>query len=206
VTTASALARTAVLALHYQNDVLHPQGRIRVGLQEDDPARARVIEAAARLLGHTRERDLPLIHVRIAFRSDYADLIDNCPLFRKTAELGAVQEESWGAAFFNGLEAQSNRRREYVVTHQRTSAFIGTPLELILRKHDVTNLIVAGVATHSVVEMTARHASDLGYTVTVLADACACADNRLHQASLDNMRMIAAVSTVQDAFMPEIPT
>ncbi|MPT38588.1 MAG: cysteine hydrolase, partial [Achromobacter sp.] len=32
----------AVLALHYQNDVLHPAGKIRVGLDADGEVRQRV--------------------------------------------------------------------------------------------------------------------------------------------------------------------
>ena len=38
---------TAVLALHYQNETLHPDGRIRVGLAAGDPVRERVIGGAA---------------------------------------------------------------------------------------------------------------------------------------------------------------
>ncbi|MDI9653858.1 isochorismatase family protein, partial [Burkholderia cenocepacia] len=62
------------------------------------------------------------------------------------------------------------RALDHVIHHQCTSGFIGTPLERILAAHDVRHLIVAGVATHSTVEMTVRHAADLGYRVTVAAD------------------------------------
>lgn len=202
---APATARTAVLALHYQNDVLHPDGRIRVGLASasDDPARERVIAAAGELLRGARRLGLPLIHVRIAFRPDYADLIPNCAIFRKTAEIGAVREGSWGARFYAGLEPDETRPTEFCFTHRRTSAFIGTPLELMLGRLGTRHLIVAGVATHSVVEMTARHGSDLGYEVTVAADACAAADARLHEASLTGMRLIADIGTVRSALARE---
>jgi biuret amidohydrolase len=195
----AATAPTAVLALHYQNDVLHPDGRIRVGLAADDPARRQVIDAAGTLIAGARRLGLPLIHIRIAFRPDYADLIQNCWIFRKTAEIGAVQEGTWGAAFFEGLEPDESRPNEFVIRHQRTSGFIGTPLELLLGKLGVRRLIVAGVSTHSVVEMTVRHAADLGFEVTVAADACAAAERRIHDASLDSMRLIAEVSTVHEA-------
>jgi nicotinamidase-related amidase len=204
MTSSASLRRTAVLALHYQNDVLHPQGRIRVGLDEQDPARPRVISSAGRLIDHAREQDLLLVHVRIAFRADYADLIGNCALFRKTQELGAVQEDTWGSQFFSGLEARCDRVREHVLTHKRTSAFIGTSLELLLQHEKITHLLIAGVATHSVVEMTVRHASDLGYAVTILSDACACADQKLHETSLENMRLVADVRTVDDVFPAEV--
>lgn len=196
---AARLHATAVLALHYQNDVLHPDGCIRVGLSASDPARERVIAAAGELIAGARRADVPLIHIRIAFRSDYADLVQNCPVFRKTAELGAVKDGTWGAAFYAGLEPDETREHEFVIRHRRTSGFIGTPLELMLGKLGVRHLIIAGVATHSTVEMTARHAADLGYEVTVAADACAAASAAVHDASLDSMRLIAEIGTVASA-------
>lgn len=191
--------RTAVLALHYQNDVLHEDGRIRVGFAPGDDARERVIAAACALLSGARRAGLPIVHIRIAFRRDYADLVENGPIFRNTAKAGAVQEGSWGAQFHEGLGPDDTRPNEYVVHHLRTSGFIGTPLELILAKLGARHLIVAGVATHSTVEMTVRHAVDLGYHVTVAADACAAAPHALHSASLTNMRLLAEISTVEQA-------
>ena len=47
-------ADTAVLALHYQNDVLHPEGKIRVGLDADSGARQRLLDRAAALLAGAR--------------------------------------------------------------------------------------------------------------------------------------------------------
>lgn len=199
------LSQTAVLALHFQNDVLHADGKIRVGLATDDPARARVIDAATNLLSQARGLDWPVVHVRIAFCSDYHDLIPNCAIFRKVREIDAVVEGTWGAKFFDDLGPASHRQSEYVITHKRTSAFIGTDLDALLRHLRISQLFVAGVATHSVVEMTVRHASDLGFDVTVLADACACADPLLHDASLRSMSLVADVSTVARAFEPENP-
>ncbi|QGZ65019.1 cysteine hydrolase [Paraburkholderia acidisoli] len=199
--TASAkFARTAVIALHYQNDVLDPGGQIRVGFDAAQPERAAVLDAAAALLAQARAQGLPLIHIRIAFRPDYADLLRNAPIFVRTAEAGALREGTWGAQFYPGLEPDASRALDYVLHHRRTSGFIGTPLEQILAAHDVRHLIVAGVATHSTVEMTVRHAVDLGYTATVAADACSCADRRAHEASLDAMRLIAAIATVGEIF------
>jgi biuret amidohydrolase len=191
--------RSAVLALHYQNDVLHADGRIRVGFATGDDARERVITAAGALLTGARRAGLPIVHIRIAFRPDYADLAQNCPLFLNTAKAGAVQDGSWGAQFHDGLGPDLTRPGEYVVHHLRTSGFIGTPLELILAKLGARHLIVAGVATHSTVEMTVRHAVDLGYHVTVAADACAAAPHALHDASLTSMRLLAEISTVEQA-------
>lgn len=184
-----------VLALHYQNDVLHPEGRIRVGLAANDPARERLLQAAARLLAGARERSWPIIHVRIAFRPDYADLARNTPIFRRTAELGAVREGDWGSAFFDALAPRPSPR-EFALTHNRVSAFYGTTLEPLLHLLRTREVIIAGVATHSVVESTVRDAADRGFHVRVAADACAAADTAAHQAALASMALIAEVSAV----------
>jgi nicotinamidase-related amidase len=190
-----ATAETAVLALHYQNDVMHANGRIRVGLAAGDPMRERVIEAASRLLAGARERRWPIVHVRIAFRPDYADCPRNTPIFRRTIELGAMRDGEWGTEFHQAL-APHNGPREFVITHTRISGFAGTSLEQTLRMLNCERVMVAGVATHSVVEGTARDAADRGFDVWVGADACAAADPQAHAAALASMALIATVSDV----------
>lgn len=189
------MARPTVLALHYQNDVLHRDGLIRVGLAADDPAREAVLDAAIRLLQGARARGWPIIHVRVAYRPDYADLVQNAPILRAVAASGAVQDGTWGAQFHDALQPLQSPD-EFVVTHTRINAFYGTPLDTLLRQLEARQLLIAGVATHSVVESTVRHAVDCGFEVTVLADACAAARPETHLAALDSMRLIATVTDV----------
>lgn len=190
----------ALIALHYQNDVLHPDGKIRVGMSADSPVRTSVIAAAQALLHGAREREWPIVHVRIAFRPDFGDLITNAPIFRNVAAAGAVVEGTWGAEFFDGLGPDQRRRCEFVVEHRRINAFYGSPLEEMLRVVGAQRLVVAGVATHSVVESTVRHAVDMGYVVTVAADACASAQAAEHAASLHSMSLIAQIATGEEVF------
>jgi nicotinamidase-related amidase len=185
--------RTALLALHYQNEVLHRDGKIRLGVA-DDARRAGVIAAAGRLLAAARAGGVPVVHVRIAFRADFADVIQNCALFRNVVRSGACVEGSWGAAFHDGLGPLAG---EYVIKHSRVNAFHGAPLDEALRLLDTRRLIVAGVATNSVVETTVRHAADVGYAIIVAQDACAASDPALHGASLANMALLAEVLDVE---------
>ncbi len=192
-------ADVAVLALHYQNDVLHPEGKIRVGLDGDGGTRQRLLRGASDLLRGARMGGLPIVHVRIAFRPDYADLLANCDIFRNVAAIGAVPEGQWGSAFYEGLQPLAGSAREFVVKHTRISAFYGTPLEETPRVLGARRLVVAGVATHSVVEGTVRHAADIGFNVMVAEDACASADPAVHDASLASMRLIAQTGSVAEA-------
>lgn len=191
--------RAVLLALHYQNEVLHPEGRIRVGLDGASPARAAVIGAAEQLLAVARARAIPVVHVRVAFRPDYADLRTNAPIFRNVAALGAVREGSWGAAFYDTLAPREDDPAEFVVTHKRINGFYESSLETVLRALAATRLLVAGVATHSVVESTVRHAADMGYEVAVVAPACAAANPGAHAAALASMALVATICDDIDA-------
>ncbi|HUH87414.1 MAG TPA: isochorismatase family cysteine hydrolase [Pusillimonas sp.] len=186
-------AQTALLALHYQNDVLHSKGKIRVGIAADSPERGRLIAAGEALLGFARARSMPVVHVRVAYRPDGADIITNAPIFRNVAKIGAVQEGSWGAQFYDSLAPVPDSTREFVVKHSRINAFFGSQLEEVLRVLGVSQLLVAGVATHSVVESTVRHAVDMGFEVSVAADACSAADPAVHRAALQSMSVIAQI-------------
>jgi len=190
--------RTALLALHYQNDVLHAHGKIRLGLAGDGAQRERLVGCAGALLAGARARDWPIFHVRVAFRPDGGDIVQNCAIFRAVAANGAVREGSWGARFFDSLAPDAQRTAEHVVTHRRINAFYDSALEAGLRECRPQRLVVCGVATHSVVESTVRHAADMGYDVWVAADACAAADPAAHAASLASMGLIATVCTGPD--------
>ena len=187
----------AVLALHYQNDVLHPEGKIRLGLAHE-AQRKSLLEAAAGLLEGARRRRWPIVHVRIAFRHDYADCPRNMPIMRRAAELNAVRDGHWGSEFMSGLEPQDSPS-EFVVTHGRVSAFAGTALAHLLRDCGTRRLLVGGVATHSVVEGTVRDAADQGFDVWVAQDACAAADPIAHDAALKSMSHVSTLSTVLEA-------
>lgn len=193
-------AAVAVLALHYQNEVLHAEGRIRVGLAGDETQRTRVIAAASRMLAGARSRKWPIVHVRIAFRPDYADCPSNTPIFRQTMALGAVKDGTWGSDFFPALAPQASET-EFVITHQRISGFAGTPLEQTLRLLGTEHLLIAGVATHSVVEGTVRDAADRGFQITVASDACAAAQQETHAASLASMALVAQVTDIETALV-----
>lgn len=62
---------------------------------------------------------------------------------------------------------------EAVVEKTLANAFAGTDLHEQLEAAGAKELILAGFMTHMCISSTARAAQDLGYRVTVAADACA---------------------------------
>ncbi len=62
--------------------------------------------------------------------------------------------------------------------------FTSTGLDHTLRNLGIKTLVIGGVVTNVCVETTARDASDLGYGVMLVGDACAAHSPEIHEASL----------------------
>lgn len=181
---------TAALALHYQNDVLHPEGKIALGIAKAPGKRDALIKGASTYLAAMRKAGIPIIHVAIRFAEDGSDIIQNNDMFRGVFASEAMREGSWGAAFFDVLAPEEGER---VVKHKRVSAFYNSYLDAVLTGMGATKLYLGGIATNSVVEHTARDAADRGFEVVAVEDACATARDDLHTAALENIRLIGEV-------------
>ncbi len=184
-----------LIALHYQNENCHPDGKIKVGISEGAEWRERTLDTARRLLEQTRACGVPIIHVRLAVRPDHADVIQNNFIFRQWVELGAWVEGTWGCEFLEGCEPADD---ELVVTHTRNNGFYGCNLEEMVNLFRPRRVICAGVSTAYVVECTVRHASDVGYDTWVVSDACSTATVEQHEAALRAMSLIATVATTDE--------
>lgn len=68
------------------------------------------------------------------------------------------------------------------------SAFVGTPLDLVLRDCGIDSFAIVGVATEIGIEPTVRHAADLNYLPIVVSDACGAGDAVAADRSLDGLR------------------
>lgn len=111
-------------------------------------------DRAAALLTHWRATRAPLIHVRH---------ISTTP----GSPLGPA---AGGTAFKPGLTPLGT---EPVLEKSVNSAFIGTDLEMRLRRSDTTDLVICGLTTPHCVSTTTRMAANLGFTVRLVHDACA---------------------------------
>lgn len=86
-----------------------------------------------------------------------------------------------GADFIAALRPEEG---DTVVMKQRYSGFKYTNLEIMLRARGVRSLFLAGGSTNVCVESTLRDGFELGFYVSLVADACASWDMALHEATL----------------------
>jgi biuret amidohydrolase len=192
-----ASSHDALLALHFQNDICDPQGRVPFSLQRNSGDTKIFLHASRRALMAARRAGWTIAHVHIAFAEDYSDLLRNCRLFLKTEAFGALKRGSWGAAAYAGFEPLPS---EIVLTTNCNSGFRRTDLEAKLRDHDVARVSVMGLATQFSVEHTVRDAADIGFHVRLFADCCASADLEAHRASLHTLTMLADLMSSDEAF------
>jgi len=171
-----------MLPLHLQNEVIHPDGQIRAGFGDDHEGRAKFVDAASRTLQAASISGIPRVFVRMAFQVGGTDLPDNCELYRFVKHNEIMREGSWGVEFFDSLAPDTPS--DVIMSHNRVNAFYATQLEQVLSDYGCEHLVLFGVATHSVVEHTARHAVDLGMRVSIVTDACSAFPRERHEASL----------------------
>jgi nicotinamidase-related amidase len=65
---------------------------------------------------------------------------------------------------------------ELVLEKENPNSFLGTPLEEELRKRGGDDLVIAGMMSSMCVDASVRAAADLGFSPTVVHDACAAPD------------------------------
>src|SRR5205814_1651164 len=132
---------------------------------------------AAGLAAAFRSRQLPVVLVRVAFATDFAD----APRNRTDARRPAANPSADWTRLLPELNQQPT---DIVVTKHQPGAFYGTDLDLHLRRRGVTGVVLGGVATSLGVESTARAAYDHGYNVTFAGDAMTDPDPHAHNHSI----------------------
>ena len=86
---------------------------------------------------------------------------------------------------------------DIVVQKQRWGAFSTTELHDELRRRDVTQLVLCGIATSMGVESTARFAHEYGYDVVIVRDAITDPNQVAHEHSLQTV--FPQIAQVRDA-------
>jgi nicotinamidase-related amidase len=100
---------------------------------------------------------------------------------------------------FSELVAGVREEGDIVVLKHHWGAFIGTDLDLMLRRRGCHTVVIAGIATNMGVESTARSAWELSYDVVIAEDATASISDKMHSFSIENiLPQIARVVAASD--------
>ena len=165
---------------------------IKKGLPEKDVREAvadyekrfwQAVDNAAKILKVCRLKGIDVVH--IVLEAPTKNPLHTAKVNRKIGlVVQPASEES------QSLDAVKPLPDELVVAKTNGGAFSGTNLDFVLRNMDIDSLILVGFLTDECVAATAYHASDIGYDVLLVRDACATHRKEAHDAiiwSLDDM-------------------
>ncbi|CAM02595.1 nicotinamidase-related amidase [Saccharopolyspora erythraea NRRL 2338] len=194
--------RTAVLALHWQVNVVEPEGFFGPMLAEP-VARSGVVARAARFHDAAREAGAAVVFTRFTVPEDEGGLVRNTGFMNAVAE---AQEAFRPAARSTRLISAMHvdDAKDLVVDNQKLSGLAGSDLPEVLAARGIDTVLVTGVATNLTVEQTARHATDLGFTAHVVSDCVAAADESAHAASLANLALTTAGCLTAEEALAEL--
>src|SRR6202035_1536237 len=96
-----------------------------------------------------------------------------------------VQRGSWEAHVVDEIAPADD---EMIFRKTSSSVFISTNIDYVLRTLGARSLILTGIMTDQCVESAVRDACDLGYLVTLVADACTTSSAERHEQSLLGIR------------------
>ncbi|RDI48192.1 nicotinamidase-related amidase [Nocardia mexicana] len=182
--------RTAVLALHWQVNVIEPEGFFGPMLAEPVAASG-VVERATAFHAAARQAGLPLIFTRFTIPVGEGGLVRNTGFMRSVASAQTeFRPDAKGSPIIAEMAEQAAQGA--VFDNQKLSGLAGSALPDWLAARGIDTLLITGVATNLTVEQTARHGTDLGFTVHPIADCVAAAAPEAHEASLANLDLTTA--------------
>ena len=85
------------------------------------------------------------------------------------------------------IDPRIDQQDRSVISKTRYDAFIDSPLETILKKRKIKQVVICGVMTHLCCETTARSAFMRGYEVFFTVDGTATYNEAFHSAALLNL-------------------
>ncbi len=173
---------TAVLFVDPYNDFLSEGGLLwprlkevanEVGLLDN----LRAIHAAARTAGIR----IFIVPHRQWEEGDYADWRHANPTQLSIMKSHSFAKGTWGGEF---REEFAPREGDVLIQqHWGQSGFANTDLDLQLKQHGISHVVIIGLLANTCIESTARFAMEFGYHVTLVRDATAAFRRELMHAA-----------------------
>jgi nicotinamidase-related amidase len=136
------------------------------------------INSITNAIQKARNSNIPVIFIVVGFRKGYPEVSVNNKMFSSLKDGTRKLDTEEATKVDSSIAPQPG---DVVITKKRVSAFTGSDLEVVLRSFGINHLILSGISTSGVVLSTLREAADKDYSLTVLSDCCADADEEVHR-------------------------
>jgi nicotinamidase-related amidase len=165
---------------------------MQVGVVDQIADGADIVERVATLVDAARAGGFRIVYTRHMFLPKQMSGVSALRMAMAWQRVDTVAEvqpfllrDSAGFTLVPQLAPTSD---ELVLDKISMSAFVGTPLDIVLRDCGIDCFAVAGVAMEVGIEPTVRHALDLGYFPVIVSDACGAGD---HDAAARSLATLA---------------
>ncbi|ALH95698.1 cysteine hydrolase family protein [Acinetobacter equi] len=144
------MSKSALLVIDLQNEYL-PTGKLPLVNIEQVSANA------VKVIAKARQDGIQILHVQHIANAE-------SPIF---------EPNSNGIEFQDAVKPQED---ETIIIKNNINAFLNTSLKKVLDTNNIMEIVVIGAMSHMCIDAVVRAASDFGYKVTVIHDACATLD------------------------------
>mgnify|MGYP006394464293 FL=1 len=139
-----------------------------------------VVANARKLADHFRESGGTVVNVHVNWSPSGEDMPS------RNSDEQWLPDETPGKDF-SQFEEGIFKEGDIEILKHHWGAFVGTELDLQLRRRDIKTVVIGGIATNMGVESTVRSAYEFGYDVVIAEDLCATRSKALQDVALEQV-------------------
>ena len=167
------MKKTALLIIDMVKDFTNPNGLVYY------PQNREILPKIKTVLENCRKSDVLVIFLRHSYRKNKFD--------KNLVNMRPNCIEGTGGDEIDEI-LHVDEEKDYVIKKRRYSGFFGTDLDLVLREHNIENVIITGTKTNCCIRATVTDAYYLNYNVYVVSDCVATNDEIVNQVHLEDIK------------------